>query len=111
MSSPGVHVVRPMLVYGYDDAPHGHAEVHFKAVRVPADNIILVGAMFVCAFLPAHIIILLWCVCTCVCVCVSMCVCVCLRVHMHVPALLHLFVLCSGIVPRQVVVLAWCPGR
>ena len=43
MSSPGVHVVRPMLVYGYDDAPHGHAEVHFKAVRVPADNIILVG--------------------------------------------------------------------
>ena len=30
MDSPGVRIVRPMTVYGYDDAPHGHAEVMFE---------------------------------------------------------------------------------
>jgi len=41
MNTPGVEVVRPLMVFGYDDAPHGHAEVAFREVRVPADHILL----------------------------------------------------------------------
>jgi acyl-CoA dehydrogenase len=39
--TPGVTVVRPLTVFGYDDAPHGHMEVLLEDVRVPVDNILV----------------------------------------------------------------------
>ena len=39
--SEGIEVLRPMLVYGHDDAPHGHMHICFTNVRVPADSILL----------------------------------------------------------------------
>jgi len=41
LNTPGVEIVRMLPVFGFDDAPHGHAEVVLRDVRVPAGNLIL----------------------------------------------------------------------
>ncbi|MEM6796442.1 MAG: acyl-CoA dehydrogenase family protein [Acidobacteriota bacterium] len=41
LDTPGVEIRRMLTVFGYDDAPHGHAEVVFDKARVPADQMIL----------------------------------------------------------------------
>ena len=41
LDSPGIEVVRMLPVFGFDDAPHGHAEVILKNVRVPVENLLL----------------------------------------------------------------------
>ncbi|OIP15926.1 MAG: acyl-CoA dehydrogenase [Comamonadaceae bacterium CG2_30_59_20] len=41
VNTPGVQVLRPLNIMGYDDAPHGHMEISFKDVRVPVSNILL----------------------------------------------------------------------
>lgn len=41
INTPGINIKRPLTVFGFDDAPHGHAEISFENVRVPAKNILL----------------------------------------------------------------------
>jgi acyl-CoA dehydrogenase len=41
LDTPGVNIKRMLSVFGYDDAPHGHAEIEFKDVRVPVGNLLL----------------------------------------------------------------------
>ena len=40
IDTPGVRIRRMLTVFGYDDAPHGHAEIEFDAVRVPVESLI-----------------------------------------------------------------------
>ncbi|MDO8279629.1 MAG: acyl-CoA dehydrogenase family protein [Burkholderiaceae bacterium] len=39
--TPGIRIVRPLTVMGYDHAPHGHVEMYFENVRVPVGNVLL----------------------------------------------------------------------
>ncbi len=41
LDTPGVKIERMLHVFGYDHAPHGHAQIHYDRVRVPADHLLL----------------------------------------------------------------------
>lgn len=53
MDAPGVEILRPLNVYGYDDAPHGHAEVMYKVcyiVLCPIHHAVLSVCDIVCVY-------------------------------------------------------------
>ena len=39
--TPGIEIIRPMTVYGHDDAPHGHMHIKFTDVRIPIEDLLL----------------------------------------------------------------------
>ncbi|MFO1017304.1 MAG: acyl-CoA dehydrogenase family protein [Hyphomonadaceae bacterium] len=41
LDAKGINILRPLNVFGYDDAPHGHMEIELKDVRVPVENLLL----------------------------------------------------------------------
>ena len=41
INTPGINIKRPLTIFGFDDAPHGHTEISFENVSVPAKNILL----------------------------------------------------------------------
>ena len=43
LDAPGLKIIRHLPVYGYDDAPHGHAEIVLENVRVPVEDALLLG--------------------------------------------------------------------